>query len=54
MFGVLLLPYFTQRPGRLLINHSLLPLSCLSRKRAGEKIWKEANFAQGVESNGEG
>ena len=33
---------------RLLINHSLLPLSCLPRERAGEKIGKEAIFSQGV------
>ncbi|MBV8056436.1 MAG: hypothetical protein JO071_14470 [Deltaproteobacteria bacterium] len=34
-------------------NHSLLPLSCLPRKRVGEKIRKEAIFWQGVvERNG--
>src|SRR5215475_12364689 len=33
---------------RLRINHSLLPLCCLPRKRAGEKIRKEAIFSQGV------
>jgi hypothetical protein len=36
---------------RLLINHSLLPLSYLPRNRAGEKIRKAASFAQGIESN---
>jgi hypothetical protein len=35
---------------RLLINHSLLPLSCLPCQKAGEKIRKEAGFAQDVES----
>jgi hypothetical protein len=39
-------------PGRLLINHSLLPLSLSPRKRAGEKIWNEVIFLQGVESDG--
>jgi hypothetical protein len=43
----------TSRPSRLLINHSLLPLSLSPRKRAGEKIRKEAIFSQGVESNTE-
>jgi hypothetical protein len=33
---------------RPLINQSLLPLSCLPRERAGEKIRKEAVFSQGV------
>jgi hypothetical protein len=36
-----------------LINHSLLPLSCLPCQKAGEKIRKEASFSQGVESGGE-
>jgi hypothetical protein len=44
----------TTGTSRLLINHSLLPLSYLPGKRAGEKIWKEASFSPGVESNGEG
>jgi hypothetical protein len=35
-----------------LINHSLLPLSCLPRKKAGEKIRKAAIFSPGVERNG--
>ena len=34
------------------MNHSLLPLSYLPRKKAGEKIRKEAIFSQGVERNG--
>ena len=38
---------------RLLINNSLLPLSPLPRKQAGEKIRKEARFSQGVESGSE-
>jgi hypothetical protein len=38
---------------RPLINHSLLPPLALPRKRAGEKIRKEAIFSQGVESNAE-
>jgi hypothetical protein len=41
-------------PSRLLMNHSLLPLSCLPRKRAGEKIAKEPIFSQGVESQAQG
>jgi hypothetical protein len=36
-----------------MINHSLFPLSSLSRKRAGEKIRNEAILSQGVESSGE-
>ena len=42
-----------ERSSRLLINHSLLPLSRLPRKRAGEKIRKEAIFSQDVERDGD-
>jgi hypothetical protein len=31
---------------RLVINHSLLPLSCLPRKKAGEKIRKRTTFGR--------
>jgi hypothetical protein len=34
-------------PGRLLINHSLLPLSCLLRKTAGEKIKEGSHLFAG-------
>ena len=36
---------------RLLINHSLPPLSYLPRNRAGRRLRKEAIFTQGVETN---
>jgi hypothetical protein len=39
-------------PSRLLINHSLLPLSYLPRKRAGEKVKERSHFSQGVETGG--
>jgi hypothetical protein len=36
-----------------MINQSLLPLSCLPRQKAGDKIRKEANFSQSVEHDSE-
>jgi hypothetical protein len=42
----------TSNASRLLINHSLRPLSGLPRKRAGEKIMKEAIFSRALRAKG--